>query len=139
MLLEEFEVLTDETVREARRDTDLIDRKTFLIQENNTSKVLDIAFDGCLGVFRSAFDVREEISGEIEIEDLSFVSLSTTHFMPPTAGGKDNTILAHMAHVALDGHDAGGEYESDIFTRENDALIDRFIGDAENLVMTKTV
>ena len=109
------------------------------MEEENASKVLDIAFDGCLGMFCFSFDVREEISGEIEIEDLSFVSLSTTHFMPPTAGGKDNTILAHMAHVALDGHDAGGEDESDIFTRENAALINRFIGYAENLVMPKAM
>ena len=61
MLLEEFKVFTDETVREAGGYTDLIDGEALLLQENNTSKVLDIAFDGCLGVFCSSFDVRERI------------------------------------------------------------------------------
>ena len=106
MLLEEFEVFTNETVREASGYADLIDGEALLMQQNNTGKVLDIAFDGRLGVFSSAFDIREEVSGEIEIEDLSFMSLTTAHFMAPTASRQDNAILAHMAHIALDGNDA---------------------------------
>ena len=106
MLVKELKVLTNKTVREACGYTNLIDRKMFCMQQNNTGKVLDITFNGSLGVLRSAFDIGEEVTGEIKIKDLGFMSLSTAHFMAPTARGKDDTTLAHVAHISLDSDDA---------------------------------
>ena len=85
MCLQEFEVLTNETVGEACGDTDLIDREALLLQQHHTGEVLDIAFDGCLGMFGALFDLGELVSGEIEIEDLRLMCLSAAHVVTPAA------------------------------------------------------
>jgi len=48
VLLEELEILTDQAVREAGGDADLVDGEGFLVEEDNTSEVLDVALDGSL-------------------------------------------------------------------------------------------
>jgi hypothetical protein len=59
VLLEEFEILTDEPVREAGGDADLVDGEAFLVEQDNTSEVLDVALDSSLRVVGSTLDVRE--------------------------------------------------------------------------------
>jgi hypothetical protein len=138
MVFEELEVLTDQAVREAGRDADLVEGEALLVKEDDTGKVLDIAFNGGLGMMGTAFDIGELIAGEIETEDLSFVGLPAAHLVSPTARGKNDPLATHLAHVALDGDDTGGEDKGNILIGEQPALIDGFIGDAEDLVLPKT-
>ena len=85
MCLEELEVLTDQAVGEAGGDTDLIDGEALLVQQHDAGEVLDIAFDGSLGVLGASLDLGELVAGEVEIEDLGLVRLSAAHLMTPAA------------------------------------------------------
>ena len=44
-----------------------------------------------------------------------------------------------MAHVPLDGDDTAREDEGDILVRQDAALIDGFVGDADDLVLPEAV
>ena len=44
-----------------------------------------------------------------------------------------------MAHVALDGDDTAGEDEGNILVGEHAALVDGFVGDADDLVLPQTM
>ena len=83
MLLEELEILAYQAMGEGGGDTDLINREGSLVEEDNTGEVLDVALNGGLRVVCTAFDVGELVTGEIEIENLSFVSLTAAHLVPP--------------------------------------------------------
>jgi hypothetical protein len=83
--LEEFEILTDQSMREACGDTDLIERESFFVEQHYASEVLDIAFDGSLGVLGPLFDLGELVARQVEIENLSLVRLSAAHLVTPAA------------------------------------------------------
>ena len=85
MLFMQLEILADQPVRKACGDTDLINREAFELQDHHASEVLNIALNGCLGMLGAALDIRELVTGEIEIEDLSFMCLPSTHLVSPAA------------------------------------------------------
>ena len=64
--------------------------------------------------------------------------LPAFHLMAPAARGEDVSLLAHLAHVALDGDDARGQAEGDILVGKDATLVNRFIGDADDLVVPQT-
>lgn len=137
MLLEELEVLADEPVREAGGNAGLVERESFFVEQDNTGKVLDIAFDSRLGMMSSSLNLGELIAGEVKIEDLGFVCLSSSQFVSPTPGRDNDTLATDLAQVTLDGDDACGQSEGDIFIGKNTALIDGFVGDPNDFVLSQ--
>ena len=58
---------------EARRDADLIDGEALEMQQDDTGEVLDIAVNRTLAVMGLAFNLRELVAAEVEVEDLCLV------------------------------------------------------------------
>ncbi len=85
VVFEELKILAYQAVGEASRDADLVNGEAFLVEEDDTGEVLDVALDGSLGVVSAAFNVGEQIAGQIQIKDLGFVSLTAAHLMTPAA------------------------------------------------------
>jgi hypothetical protein len=48
------------------------------------------------------------------------------------------TGTTHMAHVTLDGNDTSGEYECDVLAGKHSSLVDSFIGDADNFMLSQS-
>src|SRR5713101_7482626 len=141
MAFSELEVLANEAVGEAGGDADLIKGKRFFMQEHDTGKILDVTANGTFTMTGALLDIGELMTGEVQIEDLSFVGLTPAHFLPPATGRKNDALAAHLAHVSLNGDNARGENESKVLVGENAALLNGLIGHADDLVLpqgTKT-
>ena len=85
MLGEELKIFTDQAVREVGRDPDLVQRELFGVEQDDTGKVLDVSLNGGLRMFSAPFDIGELITGKVEIKDLCFMCLSSSHLMTPSA------------------------------------------------------
>lgn len=53
----ELEVLTDETMRKACGNTDLIKGKRFFVQQDDTGKILDVATDSSFTMAGTSLDI----------------------------------------------------------------------------------
>lgn len=62
MTLGELEILANEAVGEAGGNADLIDGEGFLVQEDDTSKILDVAADGAFTVPSTLLERGELVS-----------------------------------------------------------------------------
>lgn len=101
MGIEEFEVFSDEAVRESGCNADLIDGEVIMMEEYNPGKVLNIAFDSFFGVVSSAFDVGELVSLEVKVKDLGLMSSTAPHIMSPASCGNSFSIMTEISKVTL--------------------------------------
>ena len=108
------------------------------MEKCHASEVLEVTLDSRLGVMGFVFDLGELIYTEVEVEDLGFVRLATSHLPAPSPGRENDPLSTEPAHVTIDGDDATGEDKSDVFIREHATLVDRLVGDAHDLVLSKS-
>ena len=86
-----------------------------MMQEDDSGKVLYISLNGRFRMMGPLFDFRELVSGQIHIQDLSFVRGPASHIMAPSPGRNGFAGSAQICHVTLDGNDTGREDKGNVF------------------------